>query len=315
MISIIFPVYNERGNLRSLVEGLDRMREKLQDSVEYIAVDDGSRDGGLEELRGLAAQNSHLKVIAFTHNFGQTAALAAGIAVARGEIVVTIDSDLENDPADVPRIVAKLAEGYDVVSGWRQGRWKHQPFTRKFPSRAANWLISKISGLRLYDYGCTLKAYRRELIAAIPLYGEMHRFIPAYLYWRGARVGEAPVRYRPRTYGKSNYGISRMYRVVLDLLLIKFLTRYMNRPIHFFGGIGLLSFLLGFIAGGAAVWLKIFTEISFNRTPLPVLTAFFLMVGVQFIVMGVLAEMVMRTYYESQKRTPYQIKEKINFNP
>ncbi len=336
MISIVFPVYNERGNLQPLMEGLNRVREKLQDSVdpvrnntpqgsanalahwisngvELIAVDDGSRDGSLEELRGLSKQYSHLKVIVFTHNFGQTAALAAGIAAARGEIVVTIDSDLENDPADIPILLERIEEGYDVVSGWRQGRWKDQPFTRKFPSLAANWLISKIGGLRLHDYGCTLKAYRRELIASIPLYGEMHRFIPAYLNWRGARVAEVPVSYRPRTYGRSNYGISRMYRVVLDLLLIRFLIRYMNRPIHFFGGIGFLSVLAGFIAGGAAIWLKIFEETSFNRTPLPVLTVFFFMVGVQLVIMGVLAEMVMRTYYESQKKTPYEVKEKINF--
>ena len=313
-ISIVFPVYNERGNLQNLVDGLDRVREKLQDPVEYIAVDDGSRDGSMEELRRLAAQNSSLRIIAFTHNFGQTAALAAGIAAAAGDVIVTIDSDLENDPADIPLLLDRMAEGYDVVSGWRQGRWKNRRITRRFPSEAANWLISKIGGLRLHDYGCTLKAYRRELVTAIPLYGEMHRFIPAYLYWRGARVAEVPVRYRPRIHGHSNYGISRTYRVVLDLLLIKFLTRYMNRPIHFFGGIGFVSFLLGFIAGGAALWLKVLGT-SFNRTPLPVLTVFFFMAGMQLAIMGVLAEMVMRTYYESQKRTPYQIKEKINFDP
>lgn len=313
MISVVFPVYNEKENISPFIAELKAALDLCKDEFELIGVDDGSRDGSLEELRRLAAANSRMRVIAFTHNFGQTAALAAGIAAARGDIVVTIDSDLENDPADIPMLLDRMAEGYGVVSGWRQGRWEHRPFTRRFPSRAANWLISKIGGLRLHDYGCTLKAYRRDLLSAIPLYGEMHRFIPAYLYWRGARVAEAPVRYRSRSYGRSNYGISRMYRVVLDLLLIKFLTRYMNRPIHFFGGIGSISCLLGVASGGAAVWLKIFAETSFNRTPLPVLTVFFFMVGVQLVIMGVLAEMVMRTYYESQKRAPYEIKERINF--
>lgn len=312
MISVVFPVYNEKENLPVFITELFRVMEGMKGDFELIGVDDGSEDGSFELLCDMAEDTPRLKVIGFRHNFGQTAALAAGIAVARGDIVVTIDSDLENDPADIPHLVAMLEKGYHAVSGWRQHRWDDKPFTRKIPSRAANFLISKIGGLALHDYGCTLKAYRRERIAAIPLYGEMHRFIPAYIYWRGGKVAEIPVQYRPRQHGASNYGISRMYRVILDLLLIKFLTRYMNRPIHFFGGIGLLSLGVGMAAGVWAVALKLLYDTSLVRTPLPVFAALFLIVGVQLMVMGVLAEVMMRTYYESQKKTPYDIQEKIN---
>ena len=312
MISVVFPVYNEKENLPAFITELLRVMQDMGGDFELIGVDDASEDGSFELLRAMAEDTPRLKVIAFRHNFGQTAALAAGIAAARGDIVVTIDSDLENDPADIPQLVALLEKGYHAVSGWRQKRWDDKPFTRKIPSRVANFLISKIGGLALHDYGCTLKAYRRERIAAIPLYGEMHRFIPAYIYWRGGKVAELPVRYRPRLHGASKYGISRMYRVILDLLLIKFLTRYMNRPIHFFGGIGLLALIVGTEAGIWSLALKIFSDISLVRTPLPVLAALFLIVGVQLMVMGVLAEVMMRTYYESQKKTPYDIQEKIN---
>ncbi len=313
MISVVFPVYNEKENIMLLIEELMRVLDGCRENFELIAVDDGSRDGSFEELARIAEANPHLEVIQFSRNFGQTAAIAAGIAACRGEVVVTIDSDLENDPKDIPRLLEKLGEGYDVVSGWRHGRWNGQTFTRKVPSRIANWLISKIGGLRLHDYGCTLKAYRRELVAGVPLYGEMHRFIPAYLYWKGARVDEVLVNYRPRLHGTSKYGISRTFRVMLDIVLIRFLTRYMNRPIHFFGGIGFFAFFIGLSAAAAAVLLKIFSETSLIRTPLPILSALFTILGVQFIVMGVLAEIIMRTYYESQKKTPYEIKGKVNF--
>ena len=314
MISVVFPVYNEEKNLPVFVTELLRVMEGMGGDFELIGVDDGSEDASFAVLSDFARVNRKLKVIGFWHNFGQTAALAAGIAAAQGEIVVTIDSDLENDPADIPKVVSVLSQGNDAVSGWRQGRWEGQILTRKFPSAAANWLISGISGLRLHDYGCTLKAYRRDRIAAITLYGEMHRFIPAYIHWRGGRVAEIKVAHRPRIHGRSNYGLGRMYRVILDLLLIKFLTRYMNRPIHFFGGIGLVALLLGAVAGVSALALKIFSNTSFVRTPLPVFSALFIIVGVQLIVMGVLAEMVMRTYYESRNRTPHETKETINFD-
>ena len=313
MISVVFPVFNEKENLGSLVREIQDVMAGTGEDFELIGVDDGSDDGSFEKLRMLAGRHPELRVIRFRHNFGQTAALAAGIGAARGDIVVTIDSDLENDPQDILKLLALLNEGYDVVSGWRQDRWRDHRLTRKLPSRAANMLISKISGLRLHDYGCTLKAYRRERIAEIPLYGEMHRFIPAYIHWRGGSVAEIPVRHRPRVSGRSKYGIGRMYRVILDLLLIKFLTRYMNRPIHFFGGIGLVSSVLGLGAGALALGLKLFAGTNLVRTPLPVLSALLVIVGVQLAVMGILAEMIMRTYYESQKKTSYDIREKINF--
>lgn len=314
MISIVFPVYNEKENVSLLIPELLRAAADCGGDFELIGVDDGSQDGSFDVMRSFAEDDARIKIIRFRHNFGQTAALAAGIAAARGDIVVTIDSDLENDPADIPRLVALLEEGHHAVSGWRKGRWDGQTLTRKLPSAVANLLISKIGGLKLHDYGCTLKAYRRDRIAAIPLYGEMHRFIPAYIHWQGGSVVELAVGHRPRIHGKSKYGIGRTYRVILDLLLIKFLTRYMNRPIHFFGGIGLVSLLFGVAAGAWAIGLKLFFGTSIVRTPLPVLSALFIIVGVQLAVMGILAEVLMRIYYESQRKTPYDIVEKINLD-
>jgi dolichol-phosphate mannosyltransferase len=314
MISVVFPVFNEKKNIRPLVEELTKTLEGIGEDFELIAVDDGSRDGSFEELKEVAKENGKLKVIGFMRNFGQTSALLAGITATKGDSIVTIDSDLENNPSDIPLLLKTLEEaGVDVVSGWRKGRWQKQRFSRKLPSFMANWLISTMSGLKLHDFGCTLKVYRRRAIVGVPLYGEMHRFIPAYLHWNGATVAEVPVHYRERIHGKSKYGFSRTFRVVLDLLLIKFLTRYMNRPIHFFGGIGLVSLFVGFIAGLVAVILKITGLRTFVSTPLPVFAALFTIVGVQFIVMGVLAEVLMRIYYESQKKQPYEINEKINF--
>lgn len=313
MISIVFPIFNEQENVSVLIPELLRVAGEMGGDFELIGVDDGSTDGSFDLMRSFAEDDGRIKVIRFRHNFGQTAALAAGIAAAQGDIIVTIDSDLENDPADIPRLVALLEQGgHHAVSGWRKGRWQGSRLTRKLPSAAANRLISAISGLHLHDYGCTLKAYRREQIAAIPLYGEMHRFIPAYIHWRGGKVAEIAVAHRPRIHGQSKYGIGRTYRVILDLLLIKFLTRYMNRPIHFFGGIGMASLALGVAAGIWAIILKLFFATSIVRTPLPVLSALFIIVGVQLAAMGILAEVLMRIYYESQKKTPYDIAEKIN---
>jgi hypothetical protein len=226
-------------------------------------------------------------------------------------VIVPIDSDLENDPADIPKLVAKLADGFDVVSGWRQGRWKGAYFTRKLPSETANWLISKITKVHLHDYGCILKAYKAEVIKGVPLYGEMHRFIPAYAKSQGARVTEMSVNYRARRFGKSNYGLSRTFRVLLDLLLIKFLDRYMNRPIHFFGSVGFVSLGLGALAALWAGVLKL-SGTSFIETPLPIFSALFLIVGVQLIAMGIIAEILMRTYYESQNKKSYLVKETVN---
>ena len=280
---------------------------------EIIAVNDGSRDDSWIQLRKMAEINPRVRIINFVRNFGQTAALNAGIKNVSGDIILLIDSDLENDPADIPMLLAKINEGYDVVSGWRKNRWKGQWLTRKLPSMMANRLISKISGVHLHDYGCTLKAYRREVIKDVLLYGEMHRFIPVYANWQGGRVAEIPVAYHPRIHGKSNYGFGRTYKVLLDLILIRFLQKYQNKPIHFFGGAGFLSFIVSFLAFLLALYFKLTHQKDFVQTPLPLFSAIFFVVGVLMIFLGINAEVQMRTYYESQNREVYQIKEKVNF--
>lgn len=310
-LSLVFPLYNEAENLPHLLKRIYDMVEENGYAYEIIAVDDGSKDQSLAILKEFAEKDEHLKIIHFLINSGQTAAISAGIEHATGDIIIPMDSDLENDPRDIPLLLAKIDEGYDVVSGWRQDRWKGQFLKRKLPSLLANKIISKITGVHLHDYGCMLKAYRREIIQGVPLYGEMHRFIPAYASWRGARVTEVPVRYESRRFGKSNYGISRTFRVLLDLLLIKFLDKYMDRPIHFFGGLGFILSFLGVLAGAIAIVLRFF-GLHLVQTPLPVLAALFLIMGVNLIMMGIIGEMLMRTYYETQKKKPYVIKESIN---
>ena len=312
-LSIVVPVYNEA---RALPELFSRIQKTLAGThyvYEIIAVDDGSTDDSWKTLTASAEKYSELRLVRFARNAGQTAALSAGISRATGDVVVPIDSDLENDPADILRLVAKIEAGSDVVSGWRKNRWADSPLQRRLPSHIANWLISKISGVYLHDYGCTLKAYRRELLLGVHLYGEMHRFIPAYASWKGAKVDELEVSYRPRPYGVSNYGISRTFRVLLDLVLLKFLTKYMNRPMHFFGGIGFGSLTIGVVCGISSIVLRVMGLRHFVETPLPVLSALFIIVGVQLVAMGVLSEMIMRTYYESQGATPYAVKETRNF--
>ncbi len=310
MLSLIIPVFNEERSLPLLFE---RLRSALSDiDHEVIFVNDGSRDASFNVLRAECTKEPRFKAIDFRLNFGQTAAINAGIQHAKGDILVLMDSDLENDPADIPKLLAKLDEGYDVVSGWRRDRWKGQYLTRKLPSLLANKLISSISGVSLHDYGCTLKVYKRDVIQDISLYGQMHRFIPVYCSWQGGRVGELPVNYAPRQFGKSNYGLFRTYKVMLDLLLIKFLDKYMTKPIHFFGGAGFLCFLLALVTGGTMLFLKAAGRADFVQTPLPMMTAMFLIVGVLMILMGVLAEMIMRTYFESQQRSPFSIREIVN---
>lgn len=312
-LSVVTPVYNEEGNLKRLHKELSDVLGALGKEYEIIAVNDGSKDGSRGMLDDLAKNDRHFKIIHFHTNHGQTAALSAGINHASGEVIVMIDSDLENDPKDIPRLLSKIEEGYDVVSGWRKERWADKKLRRKLPSVLANKIISKITGVPLHDYGCILKVYKRDVIVGVRLYGEMHRFIPAYASWRGARVGEMEVGHRPRTYGKTNYGISRTFRVILDLLVVRFLDKYMNRPMHFFGGLGFFSFGIGFLAGMTSVIFKLAHYRDFVATPLPTFSALFIIVGVQLIVMGVLAEILMRTYYESQNKETYFIKEKINF--
>ncbi len=309
-ISIILPIYNEA---RGIPELLDEIKKAIVDfDYEIVAVNDGSKDNSYEVLSQFAQTDSRLKVINLKRNYGQTAAINAGIQHSTGDVYVLMDSDLENLPADIPMLIEKLNEGYDVVSGWRKNRWKSQMLTRKLPSLLANKLISFISGVKLHDYGCTLKAYRKEVISDVRLYGQMHRFIPVYCKWEGGRVAELPVRHQPRKYGKSNYGISRTFKVILDLVLIKFLDKYMQRPIHFFGGVGIISFAFAFITFGLAVYFKLTGQKDFVETPLPIFTVTFFIIGVLMILMGVIAEILMRTYYESQNKFPYTVKNTIN---
>jgi glycosyltransferase involved in cell wall biosynthesis len=312
-ISVVTPIYNEDKNIPILFKELSKVFQGLGQSYEIIAVNDGSSDESSAVLTDLAEKDERIKVIEFKTNTGQTGALSAGIDNSNGDVIITIDSDLENDPHDIPKLLSKIDEGYDVVSGWRRGRWKGKFFSRKLPSIIANWLISKITGLHLHDYGCILKAYKRDVIDGMTLYGEMHRFIPAYALWKGAKVTEVVVNQRQRLHGKSNYGLNRTFKVILDLVVIKFLDKYMNKPMHFFGGIGFISLFIGVLAGVGAVILRLF-GLHLVQTPLPVFSALFIIVGIQLIVMGIIAEILMRTYYESQDKKPYIIKNKINFN-
>lgn len=304
-VSIVIPIYNEALNLPGLFERLAEALQQFTTPYEVIMVDDGSKDGSYQKILELA-HGRPVTAIKLRRNFGQTAALAAGIERATGTIIVTLDSDLENDPRDIPKLLKKMEEGFDVVSGWRKNRWEGAFLTRKLPSITANWLISKMSGTKLHDYGCTLKAYRAEYLKGVQLYGQMHRFIPAYVAWQGGRVSELPVSYQPRMHGKSNYGTGRILRVLLDLVVIVFMYKYMNRPMHFFGGWGLWSILAGFLCGAVVMALRIF-GIPNPIISLPVLAIFFVLVGIQFILFGVIAEMLMRTYYESQGRRPYLV--------
>ncbi len=308
-LSIVIPLYEEEGNVPELMK---RIEEALASySYEVIAVDDGSRDKTFAKLKEIAKHDTKLHVIRFAMNAGQTAALAAGIEQAKGEIIVTMDGDLENDPKDIPALLAKLDEGYDIVSGWRQGRWADAALTRKLPSRLANSLIAAVTKVPLHDFGCTLKAYRREAITGIDLYGHMHRFIPAYIAAQGGKVAEMPVSFTPRTYGTSKYGISRTFKVLMDLLVVVFFTKFLARPMHFFGGLGIMSCFLGSLAAFIALLLKLFNIKHLVETPLPLIAGFLFIIGLQLVIFGVLSELISRIYYESRGKKPYRIKETV----
>jgi len=313
MLSVVVPVYNEAENLLPLTEELTDALLGLSGPFEILFVDDGSTDRTPEVLRELAGKEDSIKVIRLRRNFGQTAAMMAGLDHAAGRIVVVMDADGQNDPADVPALLDKLAEGYDVVSGWRRERRDGR--LRVWLSRVANALISRISGVRLHDYGCSLKAYRRDVIGSVRLYGEMHRFIPVYASWWGARVTEIPVNHRPRRRGRSNYGFERVIKVFLDLLVVQFLGRYETRPMYVFGGFGLVSWGISLASAGYAFYRKFFDDTSFILTPLPLLSVMAFITGVLSILMGLLAELLVRTYYESQQRAPYAIKTTLNIEP
>ena len=311
-ISVFLPVYDEEPNLRPLHAKMKDALAALGRTAEIIYVDDGSSDRSLEVLREIAAEDARVRVIALRRNYGQTAAMSAGIDAARGRVLIPMDADLQNDPADIQRLLEKLDEGYDVVSGWRKNR-QDKTLTRKFPSMIANRLISWIGGVPLHDYGCSLKAYRRDALTDVRLYGEMHRFIPIYASWAGARVAELPVEHHARTMGESKYGLSRTLKVVFDLITIKFMASYQTKPIYVFGSFGVLAFAVSFIAGLWAVFLKFVEGVSFILTPLPVLAIVMFAVAIQFFLMGLLAEMQVRTYHESQAKAIYAVRERIGF--
>jgi len=305
-LTITVPIFNEVDNIAPLYDKICAAMDQLGLSWELVLVDDGSRDGSSARLDAVASEDARVTVVHFARNYGQTAAMMAGMDHARGDIIVPMDGDLQNDPADIATLLAKLDEGFDVVSGWRKDRQDHA-IKRNLPSRLANGLISRVSGVHLHDYGCSLKAYRRDVLEGVKLYGEMHRFVPIYAAWNGARVTEIPVTHHPRLHGESKYGLERIIKVVLDLLVVKFLFRYAGKPIYVFGGFGLLSIMLGFLAGVWAVVLKGFYGTAFVQTPLPLLCVFLGATGMMSILMGLLAEMLNRTYHESQGKPVYRV--------
>ena len=311
-LSVVVPVFNEAESLPRLLATLTEVLGSLPYPYEIILVNDGSVDSSLAVMRDFGATHPEVKVVDFRRNYGQTAALMAGIDHASNDVVVMIDADLQNDPTDIPRLLAKLNEGYDVVSGWRKDR-KDAQIRRNWVSRIANKLISRVSGVKLNDYGCTLKAYRRSVVSGIRLYGEMHRFIPIYAQWQGARIAELSVTHHAREFGSSKYGLERIFKVVLDLLVVVFLRNFFAKPIYLFGGFGIASIILAFVTIILAIGLRIFLHISLIQTPLPLLSALLFLVGMMSILMGLVAEMMVRTYYESQGARAYLVRELINF--
>jgi len=308
IVSVVIPVFNERDNLAPLQQALREAMAGRQ--AELIFVDDGSTDGSREELEGLAAE-AGVRVVELRRNFGQTAAIAAGIDHAAGDVIVLIDADLQNDPADIPMMLDKIGEGYDVVSGWRVRR-RDTFLTRTLPSRLANGLISRVTGVALHDYGCTLKAYRREVLEGFRLYGEMHRFIPAYAGAVGARIVEVPVQHYPRRHGKTKYGLNRTIKVLLDLVTVKFLISYANKPIYLFGGAGLVLILPSLAVMGVLLVRRLVENVSVTRSPLFQTSTMLIILGFQSILMGLVAELLARTYHESQAKPTYSVRRVIN---
>jgi len=308
-LSVVIPVFNEEENLLELYGKLKGVLERIGRNYEIIFVDDGSMDRSFEILKSIHEIDRRVKVIRFRKNFGQTAALSAGFDHAKGKIIVTMDADLQNDPEDIPLLLGKIEEGYDVVSGWRADR--KDPISKKIPSRISNWLASKLTGLKLHDFGCTLKAYRKEIIKNVRLYGDHHRYIPALASWQGAKIAEVKVRHHPRKHGKSKYGFKRLLRGFLDLIVVKFLVDYSTRPMHFFGILGLLLILGGFILGLSLVIERFLFHISLSDRPLLLLAVLLIIVGLQFLMIGLIGELVIRTYFETHKKPTYVIEEVI----
>ncbi|MCI0840848.1 MAG: glycosyltransferase family 2 protein [Chloroflexi bacterium] len=309
-ISVVIPVFNERENLRPLFEGIREVLDDMGRTWELLFVDDGSTDGSYAVQQDLALLDGHVRVVRLRRNFGQTAAMSAGFDHAQGEIIITMDGDLQNDPTDIPMLVETLETGYDIVSGWRKGR-KDPLISKRFPSFISNKVASWVTGVKLHDYGCTLKAYRKEILDEIHLYGELHRFIPALAGAIGARVGEVEVKHHARTNGKSKYGVGRLLRGFLDILSLKLLISYSTRPMQIFGGLGMLSILMGIFSAGATVTMKLAIGTNMTGNPLLYLTILAVLVGIQFITMGFLGEINIRTYHESVKKPIYVIRDVI----
>jgi glycosyltransferase involved in cell wall biosynthesis len=307
-LSIVVPIYNEAESLPHLVNEIGKSMSAIEMSYEIICVDDGSQDDSIEILRQLTQQRSDLKAVLLRRNYGQTPAMAAGFQFAQGKAIVTLDGDLQNDPADIPLLLAKLEEGYDMVSGWRKNR-QDNTLTRLIPSKLANLLIAKVTGVRLHDYGCSLKVYRSELIADMNLYGELHRFLPALAFIEGARIAELPVRHHSRRFGKSKYGLGRTFRVLMDLLTIYFMKKFLTRPMHVFGLLGLTSLSIGTLMGLYLSFVKVILNQNIGDRPLLILAVLLVLAGVNLFSFGLLGELLMRTYHESQKRPIYRVRE------
>jgi glycosyltransferase involved in cell wall biosynthesis len=313
-LSVISPVYNEEESVLLLHREVTEALSPLDLQWELVLVDDGSTDGSIKQLVALAEQDpGHVRVVQLRRNFGQTTAIAAGIDHSQGEVIVLIDADLQNDPADIPMMLEKINEGYDVVSGWRVNR-QDTYITRTLPSHLANGLISRVTGVRLHDYGCTLKAYRREVITGFRLYGEMHRFIPAYAKWVGASIIEVPVHHHPRRFGKAKYGLERTVKVVLDLFTVKFLNSFSSKPIYLFGGLGVGLILAALVVLLILIGLRIFAGEHMIRSPLLILSVMLVILGFQSILQGLIAELLVRTYHESQHKLTYTVRKTINID-
>lgn len=312
-LSVVLPVYNEEESLELQHRAVTEAVKKLKRTYEIIFVDDGSVDSSYEILKKISASDKNVKLVRFRRNFGQTAAMAAGIDHSKGEVIVFMDSDLQNEPEDIGKLLEKIEEGYDVVSGWRANR-QDKLISRKIPSKIANWLIAKVTGVSLHDLGCSLKAYRGDVLRQVNLYGEMHRFIPVHASWIGARITEVPVGHHARQYGESKYGIRRTFKVILDLITVKFMGSYSTKPIYIFGGTGFIIFLIGLISGISVVAMKIVSGTDMSGNPLLILTVLLLIIGVLFIQMGIIAEIMIRIYHESQKMPPYRVRETINID-
>ncbi len=312
-ISLVVPIYNEEANIRPLYDAITRVLNQLDRQAEIIFVDDGSQDDSFPRLETLAAADVRVKIIAFRRNFGQTSAMAAGIAHAQCDVIITLDGDLQNDPADIPMMLAKIDEGYDLVHGWRKRR-NDAFLNRRLPSIIANWIIARVTGFPVHDLGCTLKAVRREIAQELELYGEMHRFIPILGHWRGARCIEVETNHHPRRFGVSKYGISRTVRVIMDLITVKYLIRYLVSPMKLFGLIGLACGGVGALSGLATLYMKFAHGSDMTGNPLFTLSVFSLMVGVQFFGLGLIGELGARIYYQVHVQDPYAIRRTVNMD-